>query len=333
MFDTLYRPVNDAVDKVVVEEAGPSHGQVIRSPSLEITVVEVDQEENPFLSAVGRQRAMTFLSDDDKKARKSGTFVEMSGLVYKTFDPKVHVIAPFIPPMAWDWYMSLDHGWNNPTAVLWHAVAPNGDIYTFSEHYKSEMTIQQHVDVITMREQLWGKEPELRTGDPAMKQTSGITGTSILEEYAARGIYLSVEGVPRDVGIGIARIQQYLRLNPVTKKPKWYITEDCVNLITEMRRLRWKKYASKKMQMEHNKTEQIHKKDDHACDSARYFFTLMPDLGGNEFIGEQGPYIEPAKVDTDYGLALLRSINEGLPDPDSEGWSISEGVDLADLSQ
>jgi hypothetical protein len=228
--------------------------------------------------------------------------------------------------------MSIDHGWNNPTAILWHAVAPNGDIYTFSEHYASEMTIQQHTDVILLREQMWEKEPELRTGDPAMKQKSGITGTSILEEYAQRGIYLSVEGVPRDVGIGIARMQQYIRVSPSTGKPKWYITESCPNLIREMKRLRWKKYASRKAQHDNNKTEQIHKKDDHTCDSARYFFTLMPDLGGNPDLDSPNlPMPEGAKVDNDYGIALLRALTENQPIPDE--WEISEGVDLADLSQ
>jgi hypothetical protein len=28
-------------------------------------------------------------------------------------------------------------GWNNPTAWLWHAVGPNGDIVTFAEHYQA----------------------------------------------------------------------------------------------------------------------------------------------------------------------------------------------------
>lgn len=264
LFDTLYTPVDDAEDKEVIVEAAADYGQVIRSDILETTIVEVDQNENPYLSKVGRDRAMRTLTPEDRIARKQGKFVEMHGLVYKTFNPAIHVVPSFTPPLGWDWYMSIDYGWNNPTAVLWHAVAPNGDIYTFAEHYKSEMTLEEHATTILLREQLWGKEPELRTGDPAMKQTNGITGTSVLTEFANRGIYLSVEGVPRPVEIGVARIQQYLRVNPHTQKPRWFITEDCVNLIREMRRLRWKKYASKKSASENNKSEQIHKKDDHA---------------------------------------------------------------------
>ena len=45
-----------------------------------------------------------------------------------------------------------------------------------------------------------------------------------------------------------------------------------------MEHLRWATYTSKKLQYENNKQEKIHKKDDHASDSARYFFTFMPDL-------------------------------------------------------
>lgn len=337
IYDSIYNNVLKSVDKIVLEKAGPAHGQVVRSPSLGITIIEVDAEENPYLSELGRTRAMSMLDDDAKIARKSGKFVEMSGLVYKSFDPAIHVIPAFKPDFDWDWYSSTDHGWNNPTATLWHAVAPNGDVYTFSEHYASNMTVEEHATTMTLREQAWGRVPDMRVGDPAMKQTSGITGTSIIQEYGDRGIYITVEGIPRDVQIGIARIQQYLKINPATKKPRWFITDNCVNLINEMQRLHWRKYASRKMQFDNNKSELIHKKDDHACDSARYFFTCMPELSMADFIDPDAPAREEVRLDPDYGLALLRSITEGREIPeklveyDDSGWQIHEGIDLSDM--
>lgn len=333
IFDMIYDAVQNADDLEIVEAPGPAHGQVMCSPELEYMIIEVDQEENPYLSEKGRKRALSTLSDEDREARKAGKFVEMSGLVYKSFDKKVHVIPPFIPPHDWEWYSSTDHGWNNPTATLWHAVAPNGDVFTFSEHYKSGMTVAEHATAMHAREGAWGRVPDVRTGDPAMKQTQAVTGTSILTEYAKNGIYISVETVPRDVMTGVDRIQQYLRVNPVTHKPKWFITENCVNLIKEIQRLRWKKYASKKMQAENNKSEQIQKKDDHACDSARYFFTFMPELTLEEVDDPFFPPDQP-RVDMDYGMALLRAITEGKEMPsdmnDENEWEITEGIDLAD---
>jgi hypothetical protein len=176
--------------------------------------------------------------------------------------------------------MSIDHGWNNPTAILWHAVAPNGDIVTFAESYKSMTTVSEHAAIIREREQAWGKECDMRTGDPALKQTSGITGTSVLQAYAEQGVYIAVDGVPRAVMIGIEKMQEYMRIRP-NGTPTWTVTENCVNLIRELKKLRWATYSSDKQAYAMNKQEEIHKKDDHAADSLRYFMTLMPDLRPN----------------------------------------------------
>jgi hypothetical protein len=45
-----------------------------------------------------------------------------------------------------------------------------------------------------------------------------------------------------------------------------------------MKKLRWGAYSSDKMAYDMNKQEVVHKKDDHAFDSARYFATTRPDL-------------------------------------------------------
>ena len=71
---------------------------------------------------------------------------------------------------------------------------------------------------------------------------------------------------------------QYLKVNPGTGTSRWKITENCVNLISEISRYRWATYSSRKIQFDRNKQEKPLKKDDHAVDSTRYFFTLMPDL-------------------------------------------------------
>ena len=70
----------------------------------------------------------------------------------------------------------------------------------------------------------------------------------------------------------------YLKKRGEDGLPLWTITANCTNLIKEMKKLRWATFQSKKSIFENNRKEQIHKKDDHAADSARYFFSFMPDL-------------------------------------------------------
>jgi hypothetical protein len=102
----------------------------------------------------------------------------------------------------------------------------------------------------------------------------------VLQAYAENGIYIAVEGVPRSVMIGIEKMQEYMRIRP-NGTPTWRVTRNCVNLIRELKKLRWATYSSDKQAYSMNKQEEIHKKDDHAADSMRYFMTLMPDLRPN----------------------------------------------------
>jgi phage terminase large subunit-like protein len=254
----------------------------------EIETFTLSAEQNPYLQSddEARQRYYIGMSDEEKRIREKGEFVARSGLVFPVFALPTHVIDPMIPPKNWQWYSSVDFGWNNPTAWLWHAVSPEGDIVTFAEHYTGEMSVPDHAATVLMREAAWGKSPEIRVGDPHGDQHQMNTGTSVLMEYALRGIHIATEGIPRGPGaalIGVEKMQQYFQLRPTGSlwgkdRPKWVVTANCVNFIRELKRLRWATYESSKKAYTMNKQETVHKKDDHAFDSARYFATFIPDL-------------------------------------------------------
>jgi hypothetical protein len=244
-----------------------------------IDVVEVDMGENPYLDQKEVNEFLDSLSDDERNARGHGKFVQMGGLVYKSFNPQIHVIDTIDPAELrgtnYKHYLSLDHGLNNPTAVLWHAVDRDNVVITFDEHYESERVIDYHAAVIHERNKMHRRVPDINICDPALAQRQAVTGTSIQTEYAIRGIGFALGN--NDVTTGVAKVSQYLNVRE-GGQPSWYITRNCANLIREMQRLRWKTWASKKQQSQNNPYDQIHKKDDHACDSARYFFSFMPEL-------------------------------------------------------
>lgn len=254
-----------------------------------ISVVEARMEENPHLNKSEIDLYLSGLDADERRARGQGKFVQMGGLVFKSFDPKVHVSYQDDPGFLeiaelksskWRWYCSLDHGYNNPTAVLWHAVNSDNLVVTFGEHYASEMTLEEHSKIIHEKNAIYNRKPDIYVCDPALGQRSGITGTSIHAEYNSLQIPFVLGN--NDVSYGIVKMNQYLRLSE-DGKPHWIIQGQCLNLIREIARLRWKTYTSKKIGSKNNKQELIHKKDDHAPDSARYFFTMMPDLAPEEF--------------------------------------------------
>lgn len=244
-----------------------------------IDVIEVDMAENPHLDQSEVNEFLDSLSDDERDARGHGKFVQMGGLVYKAFNPQVHLIDPIdfreFKGRNYRQYMSLDHGFNNPTSVHWHAVDLDNVAITFDEHYESQQIVEYHAQVIHGKNADHGRVPDVNICDPALAQKQGVTGTSIQTEYAIRGIGFVLGN--NDVVTGVAKVNQYLAIG-ANDKPNWYITRNCANLIREIQRLRWKTWASKKQASQNNPYDQIHKKDDHACDECRYFFSFMPEL-------------------------------------------------------
>lgn len=242
-----------------------------------IEVIEISMTENPHLTKEAIDQFLGTLDKEERAAREKGTFVTIGGKIFKTFDPDIHVIEPpaLSEMMNWRWFASFDHGFNNPTAIEWHAVSPDNEIITFDEHYASEMTVKEHAKVFLEKERAHNRKVDFIVGDPAMHQRNGVTGTSIVQEYAEHGIYIAEAN--NDVPSGINRMQQYLRVRE-NGQPSWHISQSCPALIGEMKKLRWATYESRKLQARNNPQEKIHKKDDHACDSTRYFFSFMPDL-------------------------------------------------------
>jgi hypothetical protein len=182
--------------------------------------------------------------------------------------------------------VSLDHGLNNPTAALWHAVDKQGYATTFYEHYKKEMTVDQHAAKINKTNRELGLVPDLYVADPSIQNRNPITGTSIHEEYVKYGIPFVLGN--NDVKAGLVRVKRYL--NPTTKdggRPRWQCTPNCSNLIWEMKKYRWKTYTNKKLNYENNAFEEPQKKDDHACDSLRYFIMTRPDLRAEDAFSDQ----------------------------------------------
>jgi phage terminase large subunit-like protein len=290
-----------------------------------VDVVMVDMSDNPYLPVAEKAELLAFLDDDAKAKREHGTFVPKGGLVFPGFQASTHAtLHGWRPPNDWLVYHSLDHGYNNPTASLHHAVSPHGDsIVTFHEHYERELTVEMWAEKILKWEQENNIEPFLRTGDPAMKQRTAQTGSSIQQLYADLGIYFALDSVPRDVSVGVVKMNQYMQVNPLTGRPFWQIS-DCPMLTRELRQLHWDYFVSGKLEDSNNVKETIHKKDDHAPDAARYFFTFLPDLSA------LGLDLTPQDSDPAQGL-VPGSIWERLANhqgtfPES-GWQVQERFD------
>jgi phage terminase large subunit-like protein len=242
------------------------------------TVVKVNTNDNPHLNTEAINRAMSYLSEEDQKARQEGDFIVQGGLIFKDFDATVHVtdkilINPKNPKHRV--IASMDLGIANPTAWLWHCVNDDGVVFTFHEEYDTGLTIPQWARRVKEYESKLRRVPELRVGDPSIVQRSAQTGLSNRVAYSQQGIYIALGN--NDVDASILKMMSYLQ-HDEKMKPMWYIHSSCRNLIKELRRYQNEDWATRKQKDKNNKKEKPRKKDDHAVDACRYLFSFLPDL-------------------------------------------------------
>lgn len=249
-----------------------------------IFVVEVDMTQNPYINQSEIESYMTGLSADDRKARIQGKFVQMGGLIYKAFGPH-NIVPPFNPPLDWMHVAGMDHGFNNPTAWLWAALNPDGDMFVFDEHYEAGRIVGYHAQVVHGKNRDHGKYPDYYVGDPAIAQRNGLNGQSVHSEYAEYGIPIMLGN--NDVAGGINRVARLIEgkvLPDGQRRPQLYIASNCVQTLKEISRYRWAVWQTKQMQFDKNRKEEPQKKDDHAMDTIRYIVASRPHVDNGKDI-------------------------------------------------
>jgi hypothetical protein len=240
----------------------------------------VEMLDNPHLALSEASAFLAGMTEDEVQARQKGLFVQVGGLIYKEFEPKVNIIEPFIPSPDLLHFNMMDHGFNNPTCWLWGAVDKEGRMFIYDEHYESGKIVSHHAKVVNGRNLYHCEQaqanimPAYSVGDPSIRNVDPITGTSVLLEYMEFGIPIVLGN--NDVAAGINRVSRYIRDHEgITKL---YITRNCTQLIWEMSRYRWGTWAQKKVARDKNKKEEPHKRDDHACDALRYGISSRPEV-------------------------------------------------------
>ena len=160
----------------------------------------------------------------------------------------------------------IDYGFRNPTAILFIVLNHSG-IWVFDEIYRSEMTIEDMVQAIKEKEELWGVK-FIYVIDPATKQRSALGGTSILDELS---LYFQVIPGNNEIKISIARIQSLFNQGKIK------ITNNCKNLIKELKEYSWKEEADEWQGKTQEKISTS--KADHAVDALRYAINYLYDSG------------------------------------------------------
>jgi hypothetical protein len=178
-------------------------------------------------------------------------FTQVKGAVWTDFSRKHHVIPKYFPDGQYSIYGSLDFGFapGHATSFGLHEVTPD-QVRTFdgfNEYQKDPLQVKELIE-------------------------------RFKKEYDIRGIYcdtarpdliklINGREADKDVELGIAKVAEYMRINPLTNKPRWVICEHLRDQIRQIENYQWDEFQGK---------DGVYKKkplkiDDDAPDMLRYF--------------------------------------------------------------
>ncbi len=226
--------------------------------------------------------------DDTFAQEYMAEFKKFSGLIYKNFDRRIHVVEP--PDISemdgWEIYRGVDFGFDNPTVCLWIAVAPDKKWYVIDEYYEKKQSSDYHCGIILAKTAQYPM-PIASYGDPS--------GAQIMADWGQRGVY--VTGARRDastnrgewVGHGIDILQEKLKVSVMDQLPQLFVVNKCEETIREFETYKWQEEKDAQM----NNPGRPQKANDHVMDALRYFaisykgtqLTYVPDDGKNWSIG------------------------------------------------
>ncbi len=194
-----------------------------------------------------------------------GSDADMEGIVWEEFSYAKNVLAPFHIPSSWKKVVILDHGFTNPTAVIWIALDWDGNAYIYDEHYEAGEPISYHAQQVKLRDnsnvKKWLIDPSCAARTQQKKYANGkIKIHSILDEYKEEGIKFEPADHTQLTGIN--------RANEDFKDSKLFIFKSCVNTIDEVSNWKWK---TLKPGVQKNSPDEPVDYRNHTCDCIIYF--------------------------------------------------------------
>jgi len=252
------------------------------------------------------------------RAEFFATVESYRGLVYPDFLYDTHVVEPHMFDRDDLLYVSIDVGWNHPTAVLFSIMDKDKNVTHIGELYETKKTVAE-MDVL-IKEKLkdlkqyciqgeqW--EPVVYIIDPASKQSRQEgEGISSMEQFQRLG-YNIVVG-ENAVVPGISLVTQWLRNHGKSYENQEGITigklrvfSTLTNYIEEKETYRWKENNTEG----EFKDEVIKEKDD-LQDAERYLFSKLPEYSTRAERDWEGKKI-PAWVEDPYSPVSFEQVDE-----------------------
>ena len=279
--------------------------------------VTMDITDNPTLTKEAISAFSESLSEEEKEARLHGKFRHLSGLVFKEFDPEIHIWHNPKAAKHWTTYFAIDPHPRTPTACLWLSVDEQDQLYVVDELWLPEMTAGEIANAIKSQEV--NHPSRFKYIDPAMDKDNELAGGfNIRRELMKYGVACSRANNDFDYGVGKIREALRPRFIPLfnTSIPRLRIAAHCKHLIYEFQHYIWDEYTMRPE--DHDPKQKVKKKDDHFVDCLRYILNANPrfwraeDEGDSEvqFVGEYTKYPTSTQIRTVKASAYYDLVDE-----------------------
>lgn len=176
------------------------YDELVASQEKDVDIFYVDTTDNPYLDPDQIKEFERSLTPEEREARLHGKFLHLTGLVYKSIDPKVHYVnldllnkeSKYYTQKK-NWYFVLDPHDRRPHCAIWAYVDPMNKKYVAYELVR-EGTITELSAYIRVFERAHGIINPIRIGDPNKLETpSAVNGLKLKDEFAKYGLYFDTK--------------------------------------------------------------------------------------------------------------------------------------------
>ncbi len=276
------------VGKMVVEDRITQQDDEQPAYRRKIGVIEADIESNCIEHGVrgilkhnNIMNMISEYSEEDKQARIYGKFQHLTGLVYKKFDRKIHVIRPFIPnPRDYCVLELLDPHPRNPDAVMWVAFDEKGRKFVIDEIYLKFGGI----DEMAMKIRAKADQYRIiqRRADPIAWVEDQHTSMTLSKMLQERGLTYIPASKDRSHGTTLVQnaldfqVVQIGKTEEMVKPPMLFVFDTCVRTIWELEHWQYQEWTGKSKERK-DPSEKPQDKEDHMMENlGRAFLDEVP---------------------------------------------------------
>lgn len=211
---------------------------------------EASMDDNPLLDETAKRLYLESLPEDERQCRQAGKPLAHGRRVYGHFDEKRHIwggwlkrdehgqlIEPMPLPKGWkdlysppDNYLcgySLDPHPQTPHAVLFVAIAPNGDVYIYDELFEKCLIRELATKIISKSANI---NLQWQLCDPSAWIENPDTGRCWADTLHEEGLF--VIRASKDKSNGIIQTQE---IWSPTRQTKVYVMPHCTRFIKEIK--------------------------------------------------------------------------------------------------